>query len=209
MTKEELMRKTILWLHKASESYRPIEAGDLSRYTVDSQVGVDACLEHGFVILANEETYVGRQEYRPRHEFRVTPVGLVFANTAEPFVIAEVKLIFDPKQEGRRTDNTDERLEFVSVDGRSVKLDLSGDCCSGSYFEETCISEAKELVGQTITRIQHVESELPEREEPHGNVTKYHAVKISTLSGELVLDWRNESNGYYDGSCEVAGWVMG
>jgi len=91
--------------------------------------------------------------------------------------------------------------------GQEVKLTLHGDCCSGSFFEALSVADAKALVGQELRQIATLKSSSIE---DHGEmdhlVCRYHAIKITTDQGVTVLDWRNESNGYYDGECVVSGF---
>lgn len=91
---------------------------------------------------------------------------------------------------------------------RQVRLVLSGDCCSQSFFEKNSIEDARGLVGLNLRAIEHVSSGIPDRKDARFDVTVYHAVKITTEDRVVVIDWRNESNGYYDGECEVIGWEV-
>lgn len=107
-----------------------------------------------------------------------------------------------------------ETITLTLADGRLVTLKLDSECCSSSHFERLSVEEAKTLVGQRLLAIEHVESALenrycPDNDDPYTNTSghiKYHALKITTDQGVMVLDWRNDSNGYYDGECEVKGW---
>jgi hypothetical protein len=108
----------------------------------------------------------------------------------------------------------DEVLTLIADDGRKVELRLTGDCCSGSYFEQRSVEDVKALVGQTLLGVEPVESnvadyrvEATEENGYNGGSYRYHAVKLSTNQETVVVDWRNESNGYYDGTCTVTGWT--
>ena len=107
----------------------------------------------------------------------------------------------------------DDILVLIADDGRKVELRLTGDCCSSSYFEKRSVEDVKGLVGQTLLEIDSVESnianykvESTEENDYNGGTFQYHAVKIKTDQETIVVDWRNESNGYYDGQCTVTGW---
>lgn len=100
-----------------------------------------------------------------------------------------------------------ELLTLTLDDGKLVHLAIDGDCCSSSYFEENSVKDAYGLVGQTLVNIEHVSSALNDKDE-ESVCTKYHAIKITTDKEVVVLDWRNESNGYYDGTCEVLGFPV-
>lgn len=110
----------------------------------------------------------------------------------------------------------DEMLTLIADDGRKVELRLSGDCCSGSYFEKRSLEDAKGLVGQDLLGVEPVEStvvpdeiriESTEENDYNGGTYRYHGVKLKTNQETIVVDWRNESNGYYDGTCTVVGWT--
>jgi len=115
----------------------------------------------------------------------------------------------------------DEVIALAAEDGRVVELKLTGDCCSGSYFEEQSIKDAQTLVGQTLFNIENAESARPYVKAAYGytdektdnwvdgtDAIHYHCLKLTTDQGVTVLDWRNESNGYYDGTCRVSGWFL-
>jgi hypothetical protein len=106
-------------------------------------------------------------------------------------------------------------LTLKAEDGRRVRLVLDGDCCSESYFENNSIADAKSIIGETLVKIQPVREGSTRKRVENADAlgfnqeyVVYHALKITTNKQELVLDWRNESNGYYDGTCIVVGWVV-
>ena len=128
------------------------------------------------------------------------------------FKIIAVEYNKSPERAAYRSP--DEILTLIADDGRKVELRLSGDCCSASYFEPRCVKEVQELVGQILLGVGSIEStisdkrvESTEENDYNGGSYKYHAVKLSTDKETLVVDWRNESNGYYDGTCTVTGWT--
>lgn len=108
----------------------------------------------------------------------------------------------------------DDILTLIADDGRKVELRLTGDCCSSSYFEKRSVEDVQALVGQTLLEVESVASnisdkkvESTEENDYNGGTFQYHAVKLSTDKETIVVDWRNESNGYYDGTCTVIGWT--
>ena len=113
--------------------------------------------------------------------------------------IVDVKL---EKRSPKALDDVDETLVFKLADGETIKLELSGDCCSHSYFEKLSVKDAKEMVGRDLVRIEHIASWLPNSKGADDS-TRYHAVSLITSDGMSIIDWRNESNGYYDGTCNV------
>ena len=121
----------------------------------------------------------------------------------EPFCVASV--VHAPSR--GRTDG----VVIKSTDGREIVLDLDGDCCSVSYFEAESLKDLQSLVGERIVQIERVDSSLPGNKVVELRADEeilYHALKITTDKQELVVDWRNESNGYYDGECHVVGFPV-
>ena len=96
----------------------------------------------------------------------------------------------------------DDVLEFVALDGRNVKVQLIGDCCSSSYFDDNSKVDAKGLFGE---RLMTLESTGRDPGEPDPNDeedyprTLYYALIIRTDKQSITVDWRNVSNGYYRG----------
>lgn len=104
-----------------------------------------------------------------------------------------------------------ETITLALEDGTEVHLKLTADCCSSSYFEPRCLAEVRALVGQSLVSVENIEpvtvgraEDVAEPDDRQRGYYKYHAVKITTNRETVVLDWRNESNGYYDGECEIA-----
>ena len=51
-----------------------------------------------------------------------------------------------------------------------------------------------------VTAAGDIEDGLPQTEEHREDVIQFYGFKVSTDKGVLVIDYRNESNGYYGGS---------
>lgn len=98
---------------------------------------------------------------------------------------------------------------ITSTDGREVVLSLDGDCCSSSYFEENSLADLQSIVGEKLEKFEEVGARKSDNNDDYDNSTVYHALKVTTDKQELVVDWRNESNGYYDGWCTVTGFEVG
>lgn len=86
-------------------------------------------------------------------------------------------------------------------DGRRLHLRLDGDCCSSSYF--TDLEQFNELIGATIQNIEERDGESVLAKTKTltsvANVS-WHFLVLETDKGHVTIDWRNDSNGYYDGS---------
>lgn len=107
--------------------------------------------------------------------------------------------------DGEPLDHCDSRkcVDFKSGDD-VLRLQLFGECCSESYFEANSVEDLKALVGETIVKIEKVESAIPEKGGGDiDSLTRYSALKITTNKQSITVDWRNESNGYYSGWCTL------
>jgi hypothetical protein len=103
--------------------------------------------------------------------------------------------------------NTDSSEDMVLhfEDGSKLSLQLDGDCCSSSYFTEDATTDAKDLVGTTITSFDESYGSGGDHgpysdEGGYDSCTSWHFLTIYTNQGHVTLDWRNDSNGYYDGT---------
>jgi len=104
----------------------------------------------------------------------------------------------------------DDRVRFHSRDGRILYVEVSTDCCDDSYFDKDSIEDMKWLVGQTLLSIESVETSA-ETTDPRPNDDTFYdcghqrvyCLVFKTLSSEISVLWRNDSNGCYYGSVEV------
>ena len=95
---------------------------------------------------------------------------------------------------------SDDRKEIAFLtDVGPVVIRAEGDCCSSSWFES--IDDPDALLGL----VQEVE-EIPMPhlgDQPGREVMEYYGLKIITEKGRSVIDYRNDSNGYYGGYLTV------
>lgn len=85
--------------------------------------------------------------------------------------------------------------------GATLRLVLDGDCCSSSYFTKE--AQFADLVGAKILAFEEVDSSPDGFEEYDLDGTdslSWHFLKVTTDKGHVTIDWRNDSNGYYDGT---------
>lgn len=95
---------------------------------------------------------------------------------------------------------------YLASDKKAIRFDLDsneqiiaradGDCCSSTWIESLDMPDA--LVG-TVTGVEDLT--MPDLGQPdeYGTIA-YYGCKISTEKGSCVIDYRNESNGYYGGN---------
>jgi hypothetical protein len=74
--------------------------------------------------------------------------------------------------------------------------EVNGDCCSRSWIEH--YTEPNDIVGKTILSVEDYDDERTEIS--NGNVVQNYETRFKTLAGDIVVEYRNESNGYYSGS---------
>ena len=91
-----------------------------------------------------------------------------------------------------------ETITFHTTTG-DVRLRAEGDCCSYSWVES--IDDPSVLSG-LVTGVEQIA--MPDLGTlPGRDVVSYYGLKITTERGRAVIDYRNDSNGYYGGSLEV------
>lgn len=91
-------------------------------------------------------------------------------------------------------------LLFETTDGDLV-VNVDADCCSYTWVEEVELPALG--FPALVTAVEDLE--LPQVDKPsafHGEHEELalYGCKISTDRGEIVIDYRNDSNGYYGGS---------
>lgn len=87
-------------------------------------------------------------------------------------------------------------LRFVLTDGECI-VDTDADCCSYTWIEHIELP----ALGFPALVINVEDIEMPDLGDMEGrDVVAYYGCKITTDRGEIVIDYRNDSNGYYGGS---------
>jgi hypothetical protein len=92
---------------------------------------------------------------------------------------------------------SDKKAIRFTVDGETVVAKCDGDCCSDTWIESVEMP-----AGGLPAKI----SEATDLDMPGGTdeLARY-GLKLATDKGDLVLDYRNESNGYYGGNLSWPG----
>lgn len=92
-------------------------------------------------------------------------------------------------------------LKFVLADGEII-VAVDADCCSYTWVEHIELP----ALGFPAVVISVDDLELPQDANPESTFHKdadflqFYGCKIVTDRGEIVIDYRNDSNGYYGGS---------
>lgn len=88
-----------------------------------------------------------------------------------------------------------EALLFVTDEGEVIAR-CDADCCSHTWIEHIELP----ALGFPAKVLAVDDLEMPDLGDMEGrDVVSYYGCKISTDKGEIVIDYRNESNGYYGG----------
>lgn len=88
-------------------------------------------------------------------------------------------------------------LRFVLTDGECV-VNVDGDCCSSTWIEHIELP-ALGFPAQVVS-VEDLNMSRPDEGEHGDSVTAFYGCKVTTDRGEIVIDYRNESNGYYGGN---------
>jgi hypothetical protein len=91
-----------------------------------------------------------------------------------------------------------EQLVFTLADGRTLTYTAEGDCCSHSWIEHLTVPP--DIAGSVITGWK--QQDMGETEADYETIKVYQTSFI-TAKGEIVVEYRNSSNGYY------GGWLSG
>lgn len=88
-------------------------------------------------------------------------------------------------------------IRFLLADGDPVIARADGDCCSVSWIEHISLP----AYGFPAMVKEATDIEMPDLgEQPGRDYMQYYGFKVVTDKGDLVIDYRNESNGYYGGN---------
>lgn len=92
-------------------------------------------------------------------------------------------------------------LLFVTSEGENLVARVDAECCSQTWIESVELP----ALGLPFT-ISEVDSlELNSDMDTRDGELQFYGAKIVTDKGDMVIDYRNESNGYYGGSINWPG----
>ena len=89
-------------------------------------------------------------------------------------------------------------VTFWFKDGKGVRYPVEADCCSSSWIEHITIPSGIE--GKTITGVKdaRMKPHTPVAQDSWEFIAVYHTA-FATDAGEIIVEYRNSSNGYYGG----------
>lgn len=87
-------------------------------------------------------------------------------------------------------------MKFSCDDGEHV-VNVEGDCCSASWIEHVELPALG--FPFTIVSIENLDMGKNPIENEEYEHLQFYGCKVSTDKGGMIIDYRNESNGYYGG----------
>ena len=105
---------------------------------------------------------------------------------------------------GFTLDGMGNRLILELTASPPVILETYGDCCSFTWIESIDAPDALKGTVQDVEEIDMPNLGNIDGQRHQGvDQVSYYGLKITTNKGRCVIDYRNDSNGYYGGSLEV------
>lgn len=105
---------------------------------------------------------------------------------------------------GYDLDDKGTRLILHVDGGKPITLGTDGECCSQTWIEQIDAPDA--LVG-TVQDVEEIEmpnlGNIDGKRHQGVEEVAYYGLKITTNKGRCVIDYRNDSNGYYGGNLYV------
>lgn len=87
-------------------------------------------------------------------------------------------------------------IRFALEGGAEVVARADGDCCSSTWIEHISLP----VLGFPAVVVEANDIEMPDLGTPDdAECVAYYGFKVQTDRGPIVIDYRNESNGYYGG----------
>lgn len=97
----------------------------------------------------------------------------------------------------------DYEFSLIDINGREIRFELVGDCCSRSFFDADTKLDLNDILGHTLRTIETVSLGRSEEEGEFDSSVLLYMTKLTTDRGVFTLAWRNESNGYYSGFLNI------
>lgn len=91
-----------------------------------------------------------------------------------------------------------EAIRFLIEGGDPIVAKCDADCCSHTWIEHVELP----ALGFPAKVLSAASLDLPGSQDDHPDhdCLQVYGLKITTDKGELIIDYRNSSNGYYGGS---------
>lgn len=101
-------------------------------------------------------------------------------------------------------DGLGQWITFHFEEDEPLTLYAMGDCCSQSWIES--IDAPTVLIGEVIS-VEDIEmphlGHIATAKHPDVEYVQYYGLKIITEKGHCIIDYRNDSNGWYGGDLVI------
>jgi hypothetical protein len=91
-------------------------------------------------------------------------------------------------------------LTFILEDGGKCIYVATGDCCSRSWIEHITVPD--DIKGALVTKVKEFTGQEIGGSKHREDVTVSYQTSFVTDKGEIIVEYRNSSNGYYGGWLE-------
>lgn len=92
----------------------------------------------------------------------------------------------------------DDEISFITDKGR-LRAYVYGDCCSSTWVES--VEHPVRGYPAKVLEVRETELPWPEPNREYDVLSSY-GLRVVTENGDLDIDYRNDSNGYYGGSLD-------
>jgi hypothetical protein len=89
-------------------------------------------------------------------------------------------------------------MRFLIDGGEPIVAKADGDCCSSSWIEH--IEIAARGFPATVVKVEDLDLPGSTDNDREHECLQVYGLEITTDKGEIVIDFRNSSNGYYGGN---------
>lgn len=93
----------------------------------------------------------------------------------------------------------EDRITFHTLEKEPITAYAYGDCCSYSWIES--VEHPARGYPAKVLSVREVELPWPDVDRETDVLTDY-GLRITTENGDIDIDYRNDSNGYYGGWLE-------
>ena len=89
-------------------------------------------------------------------------------------------------------------IKFILADRPPVIYRTDADCCSSTWIAH--VEGVDRLIGGTVVSVEDIPMPGNNERDDDERYIQFYGLAIKTDKGTAVIDYRNESNGYYGGS---------
>lgn len=95
---------------------------------------------------------------------------------------------------------TEDQLIFDTYEGERIIYETEGDCCSETWIEHLTVPDLRD--GAQVVAVSESET-VEDPNDEHDDLVQVYHIAFVTMVGEVIVEFRNGSNGYYGGSLRL------